>query len=206
MVKYISRLLAESGVKTFFFFFWEKLLLPAGMPMVTLFLGWASGVGLFYIWLGFLASLAFVFLWLNQINEWLYKRSVENKVSLSGVEVFRDQEDCYGVQLQFASIAEYPIDIRAKITKFQLKDKVPPKEDRAALMTIPAYGKCWRNTNTIGVDNQASQIVEGCIEYDIEYGRHKNLNHVLDGAIKIALLFDELGELKNWEWQNAEEE
>lgn len=193
MFKYVSKLFTDYSAKALFMLFCEKMLLPVGMPIMTVILGYINELPLFYIWIGFLASLAFVFHWLIKVKEWRYKTTVKGKLNFTGLHPFIDSNKKYGVQIQFDSIAEFPIDCRVTKLDLKLADRVPLAGNSIASLTIPAHGYGWRNSGVVVVDSTVSNITKGTLEYEISYGKGKTYNEVINGVLNIDFIFDELG-------------
>tara|TARA_R110000787_G_scaffold40980_6_gene101424 strand:+ start:1510 stop:2139 length:630 start_codon:yes stop_codon:yes gene_type:complete len=190
---WIRKAIAEGGIKAIAFYVFTKVLLPVRMPMMTIVMGYASGAPWFYIWIGFLASLAFVFHWLLKMNEWMFKIKVKDKIALAGLFPFFDVDGKHGVQLQLASLAEFPIDFRVENFDFRLGGRVP-EDEQVFSSTIPPHGKGWKNSGTVDIDVNENKPITGTLKYSIEYGRNKTFNNVLDGNISLSFIRNENGE------------
>ncbi len=202
---WFTKAIAEGSTKAVAFYLVKNFILPPVMPLMTIGIGIATGIPLFYIWIGFLASLALVFHWLLRMDEWLYKRRVENKISVSNIVGGIDVKDggiC--IQLQLTSLADYPIDFSVSKFSVKLSDKVPLKEEKEVGSTIPPYGVGWKNSNPIKIEKPPSPgTLEGLLEYTISYGRFKNFKHSLNGKKAILAHFNDNGEFINVSWNDA---
>lgn len=209
MGKYLSKLLSDYSATSLFGLFCEKLLIPAGMPLMTLVFGYANELPLFYIWIGFLASLAFVFHWLTKMSEWRYKIKVKGKLNISGLSPFIDNDGKYGVQIQLVSIAEFPIHCRISKIDLILGDRVPSvnNSDQPNKLTIPAFGHGWKNSDVVMVDNNVSNAISGKLKYEIEYSKNKSYNEKITGDLNINFVFDEYSAfIMHWSEGGANEQ
>ncbi len=199
---WIKKSIAEGGLKAVAFHFIDKVLLPWGMPTLTVYFGTVNELPWFYIWLGFLLSLAAVFHWLVKMGEWRYKVSVDNKICVSDLRVLTDElTGGVGVQLQLTSMAEYPIDFRVDEFKLQIGDKVPVEVFKKVFSSIPAFGVGWKNSAAVMINAPAPNTsVNGYLEYSISYGKHGNYTHTLEGRLGILILFGANSKVSNYSW------
>lgn len=195
---------AISAIATHVF---KNYVIPIGMPIITLLIGWSTSMQWFYIWIGFLASLALVFHWLLKMNEWLYRIKVEDKIVFSTIRFAYDIKT-KGISIGFVvnNLADFPIIYEVSNLIVKLGDKVPAEDHKGgAIYTIPIKSNGWYDSHSIKIDKiPESGLVEGYIDFKISYGKSKNsLKNNLSAKKQLVVHFSQEGILQGGIWNDA---
>ena len=181
-------------------------IIPIGAPIVTIALGYFSGLPWFWIWLGALAAFAFIFNGLLRFDEWTLGRRVEDKLSFSSVIVGRSiKGDGITIGVRIHSAATFPIEFHVAEMRTRLADKVPQKMyQNGQKHIVPPNGIGWHHDNVIQItDPPRPGTIEGYIEFEIEYGRPGSLKYNLIGKKQVVASFNDDGLFTHSAWNDA---
>jgi hypothetical protein len=195
------------GTRAIAFHVVKTYVIPFGMPIMTLLIGLVTSVQWFYIWIGFLASLAFVFHWLLKMNEWLYRIKVEDKIVFSAIRFCRNIKT-NGISIGFVvnNLADFPINFEVSNLVVKLGDKVPAEDHKGgAIYIIPAKGNGWYDSHSVQIDKiPKSGLIEGYIDFTINYGKSKNsLKNNFSAKKQLVAHFSQDGILQGGSWNDA---
>lgn len=204
---WVGRALAAGGVRAAAFYVTTTYIIPLGAPIVTVVIGYASGVPWFGIWLGALAAFAFVSTGLLRFTEWRFRQKVHDKLAFAAVMVGKDiSSGGITIGLRLHNSALFPIEFSLEQLLTRLGDKVPSKTtyDSPGTISIPAKGVGWFWDNAIKVDNPPKPgTIEGHMEYKLVYGRSGRLRYKLSGKKQIIIAFNEQGLPGDATWHEA---
>ena len=137
-----------------------------------------------------------------QVYSWWPQHSAEHKIVFDGVlapKVLADNGTVKGLQLgiNFKNLAEFPIEYRVTKMETQFMGLYPPKKPyRTKGGIIPPLGIRHFTDNSIELPPpQRNKIVEAHIDYRLEYGKPKHLDHFIEGKIGKSFRYDEEGNL-----------
>lgn len=189
----------------FMIYIFKMYLIPIILPAVTVIIGCIGNVPWFYIWLGILVSLVLVFLWLVLFDEWLYRVRVKDKVVFKKIRFAKDiREQGIHIGFEISSLALFPIEFEVTSLQVKLDDRVPKEEHKAKKYTIPPKGYGWFDSGIIKTDKIPSKVVDGYIEFTINYGKKgRSLNHILSLKKQIAVRLSDNNILEQGVWNDA---
>ena len=174
------------------FWFFKTILIPIGMPTMTVLIGWATDLPWFYIWIGFLASLALVFHWLLKMDEWLFRKRVEDKIAFANVRVSPNiNGEGLHIGVIVESTADFPINFSVSSFDARFGDRVPKEAyDLAHITTIPSKGVGWYDSPIIKVDHPSGNgVIEGQVKFEMKYGRFNNLKYTISGRKRVMAIY-----------------
>jgi hypothetical protein len=175
-------------------------------PIVTVAIGYASGIPWFWIWLGALAAFAFISNGLLRFAEWRYSRQVQDKFLFHRVNMGRSiHGDGIVIGVEFYNKATFPIEFEIDQIRTRLGDKVPRqnKSRKPSKYVIPPDGVAWYYDYPIQIDPPSPGTVEGFLEYEIHYGRPSALSYNLVGKKQVIASFNDNGILTGAVWNDA---
>ncbi len=172
-------------------------ILPLGAPVVTVAIGYASGLPWFWIWLGALAAFAFISTGLLRFDEWLVRRRVEGKLSLSTPGMMPFQKQGYAIGVQMYNNAEFPIEVELIELRTQINHKLPSKKRVGNnLLIVNSKNYAWFYDNPIELEAPKPGTIEGTLEAKLRYGLvGSKRKYALEEKKQITARFDEEG---NW--------
>jgi hypothetical protein len=186
-----------------------------GAPVVSAILFYLNGYPVGVVFLSALVALAAVAVGLNNISQWITRRSPAGKLGFAGlaVSIVRDETVTpplfrglkFGAQL--ANSAEVPIDIRFEEFHTQL-DNIVPKEKFVPVLLHAGGGKGFATNSGSLIDltkvDRVNATLLGEMRFKISYGRPNRLRHLLEQTVYVAVQFDGNGEFVRAEWSLTE--
>lgn len=199
--------MAAGGVKAIAFYVTTTYIIPLGVPIVTVAIGYASGMPWFYIWLGALAAFAFVSTSLLRFSEWRYRQEVKEKLGFNIVRLRKKLNnlgcvESLGLGFQLRNNALFPVEFELQFLHTEIDKKFPPKKEYPTKQVIiPAGGIGWFDDHSIELsDPPRDRSVEGRIQFVVRYGRIGNLKHEFEKNLQVFVGFDVKGDAKVANW------
>ena len=172
-------------------------ILPLGAPVVTVVIGYVSGLPWFWIWLGALAAFAFISHGLLRYAEWRERQRVEGKITLAAPRVVLIHNQGYTLGVQIYNIAAFPIEVELSDLRTQISQKISSGKRQAGkrLVVIP-NSTAWFHDNPIQIEVPKPGSVTGSLEATLRYGvPGSDLPYQLKEKKQLTASFDEQG---NW--------
>jgi len=206
---WLTRQIASGGVTGIFSWLTTTYIIPVGIPIMAIIVGWAQGVPWFYLIIGASFITVTMLVGLVSWDEWQIRTRVENKIRFRTVRFGNDLHgDGIVIMVEIDSLANFPIDFEVVELMVKLDDKIPKQEHKAGhIVEIPAMGFGWWNTHAIKIDKPPSPgVIDGSLSFTLRYGRFKNLKHTFFQKKNIVVTFNEQGLLTGGTHSDAKDE
>lgn len=171
--------------------------LPVGAPLLAAYLGYVQGLPLMYIFVGSLFAFACAATGAVQFSEWLFKRSVRDKLGFAGLRIIHNARGAgLGLGVSLSSSADIPITFELVSVTTRLNNRVPAERNFAVReITMPPRGVGYFDDHIIDVVPPTPGSLEGEIDFVFRYGKEGLMKHDLQIRKQVIATFNAEGVL-----------
>lgn len=196
----------EIGAEAIRVWLWPPLAAGA-----TAFIGYWQGIPLFYIVVGVAVVFAAFASGLLRFDEWRFRQRVQDKLNFEAGRVGHKSNEsgatsaiCLGFQLHNA--ATFPIEFDVQSLHTKLGANFPPNKPYVKTnFSIPPHGSGWFDDHMIEIrDSPKDNVVEGSIEFVINYGRTGRLKYTLAKHLQVFVGFNNRGAFTDANWMEID--
>jgi len=196
--KSISKEVALGAVKAFASHAIAVWVIPIGLPVITVYLGYLQGLPWMYIAVGAGVMFAAASTGLVKFDEWRDRRRTDGKLHFSGLRIVIETAKngfCLGVDLRNDAGVQMEVDFTEIRTS--LENIVPrEKEYKRTRYTVEPHGGVFFDDYPIEIAAPKNGALEANVDFRIKYGPIGNPKYSLNVKKRASLAFDQNGSLK----------